>query len=74
MSNLRNYYAKNPEWEKRRFELIKGFAFAQYQFSSTKHGTAASVGLPSSISKLCKQADLVLAAINEDIKNLLDHE
>lgn len=68
MEPLNEYYTNNPEWEKRRFELIKGFAIAQYQASAIEKKGAAYIGLEY---RLCKEADKVLATINPEIAELI---
>lgn len=64
---LEKYYAEHPEWEQRRFELIKGFAIAQLNASmvSKNSGHVNTLILKGN-------ADKVLALINNEIDKIIN--
>lgn len=65
---LRVYYRSHPEWEQRRFELVKGFAISQHHAVVKKDNFHCI----DDIDVMVRLADEVLGSINEEIAEILN--
>lgn len=65
---LRVYYNSHPEWEQRRFELIKGFAITEDHAHMVKN----DFHYIHDLNELLNLADKVLSSINTEIAEILN--
>lgn len=65
---LEKYYAEHPEWEQRRFSIIKQLAGAQLLANRTE-GKTGSISY-NQAQKLIRSADEIICAINKDLRDI----
>lgn len=66
---IEKYYAEHPEWEQRRFSIIKQLAGAQLLAIRTE-GKTGSISY-NQTKTLIKSADEIICAINKDLRNII---
>ena len=67
VEQLEKYYAEHPEWEQRRFSVIKHLAGAQLLATLTE-GRTGPINYKQ-VSRLIKSADEIICAINPDLRD-----
>lgn len=72
---LEQYYAEHPEWNQRRFQLVKDFTLAGFQAKALAEGAKSHKAYfsidPVKVNKMKEEADKFLGTFNPEIAELL---
>lgn len=75
---LKRYYAEHPEWEKRRYEVLKDLVAAKYCASAITRALHNDrqdyMGKIGDLQLIKKEVDKTLASINPEIEEILNAE